>query len=265
MQRDDKPALVALALMLAAILALAAIEVGFRNAPTDPPAQSSSAGVDQQQDDYRPPRGSEDGHFFGDSWAQWLMAIFTVAATGISAMAVKLVNDTLKTSREATLAAFEAVSVTRDIGERQVRPYILYEGTKVGVLKLEATHPKRLELEVTLRNCGASPGIITARSGAIYGPANHGIWESKGGSWQSLRMVIGPNQTDRLRFDGISADPSGNFTWFSIGVLLWYESLSGSAYEEHFWLTFDGSEMRQDFHDAGHALYRPQNDDSHED
>lgn len=127
MHRDDKPALIAFALMLAAILAIAALEVGFRYSTANPPAQERTAGVDQESQAYGPPRSTEDGHFLGDSLAQWIMAGFTALATVVSAVAVKLVNDTLKTSRDASSAAVNAVTAANaanDLMRQDQRPWV---------------------------------------------------------------------------------------------------------------------------------------------
>lgn len=263
MQRDDKSALLALALLLLAIVILAFLDFADRSGCHQGTHQSSQ-GVSQQNEENGPPwePSSECYQMFGDSAAQWLMALFTIIATGISLYAVIIVNRTLRTSQKATEAAVEAVTVTRKMGERQLRPYIVYQSGKISVLTLAPPHPKQLELRIIVKNCGATPAIIIAKSGALYGPSDGSGWKSMGGSWLSLRTVVGANQTQRLTFDGPRADRDGSFSWFSIGVLIWYESLSGTRYEDSFWLTFDGTDLRQDFpENSRHTLYRPQHDE----
>lgn len=59
-----------------------------------------------------------------DTYAQWLMAAFSIAATVASIYAVKLLRDTLKATRKAVKSSNKAVAVTRRIGEAQVRAYV---------------------------------------------------------------------------------------------------------------------------------------------
>lgn len=66
----------------------------------------------------------DDHVFFGDGYAQWLMAILAAAATGASVWAVILLRATLKATRDAVKAADDAVEVTREMGQRQMRAYV---------------------------------------------------------------------------------------------------------------------------------------------
>lgn len=257
MARDDKPALIALALILAALLALATLEIGSRHIAGEQPSNSESSWVDGNENGNSPPGLSENGHIFGDSWAQWAMAFFTALATGISAYAVKLVNDTLRTSRDGTQAAMDAVAVTRDIGERQIRPYILHDSASVRLVRSDDGIPSHLEVTVVVRNRGVTPATINAISCKVYAPSEGAGWTSRGSSWQAAAMSIGPDQTETFKFKGIDAADDGTFTWFSIGILIWYVGESKSAYEGHFWLTYDGNELGQGYALPDFELFRP--------
>ena len=67
------------------------------------------------------------GWKLGDSYPQWIMAVFTAAAAGISIWAVRLVNDTLEESRKATVAATqaaEAANRSNEIARAEQRPWL---------------------------------------------------------------------------------------------------------------------------------------------
>lgn len=113
--RRDRGALIALALALLAISFCVWISQ---------PAYSQKTGQTDQETDAKI---GEDGHvetvYFGlfkpaDTVAQWMVALLSFVATGVSAWAVILVRSTLNETREA-------VAVTRRIGEAQLRlrPY----------------------------------------------------------------------------------------------------------------------------------------------
>lgn len=140
MDRYDKRALIALGMVLLAIVSLALIESLADSPASQPPTYATGSALDDQGEYERtPPREAAPHSFnwFHDSMAQWLMAIFTAAATAISLFAVRLVNATLKTNITATNATIEAVATAKEIGARQLRPYILYDSATIG--KLQAT------------------------------------------------------------------------------------------------------------------------------
>lgn len=86
-----------------------------------------------------------------DTYAQWVMALFSMFATGISVWAVVLLRNTLVTTREAVRAADDAVMVTREMGKAQVRAYLSAVG---GEFSLDGTW---FWLKVRVRNDGQSP------------------------------------------------------------------------------------------------------------
>ncbi|SFV33151.1 hypothetical protein SAMN05216456_1902 [Devosia crocina] len=252
MHRDDKPALIALALLLTAILLLAAFEISSRHAPSYPPSQNDAAGI--QQNEERDGGGTQNVQT--DSMTDWLTVVLTGVATLISAIAVRLVNETLKTSRDASSAALDAVAVSREIGERQLRPYIVYDGASFHFDDGTHSVPPHVKVKARFRNAGISPAKVTSFSYSVYGPSDAG-WTNKGTSWQQLRSTIGQNNTQSFEIQGITADKEYKYSWFSVGILVWYEGITGAQYEDSVWLLFDGEEMRQGFPDMGHALYRP--------
>lgn len=205
-----------------------------------------------------------------EEWgSKWALGMLIVAGleTAITLLGVFLVWQTLQAARadgaqnkRAAEAAEATVSVTKEVGAAQLRPYIVYDSTKISTLTAPSTKSgitKSLELDISFRNCGLTPGVITATSGALYAPGGKGEWRGAGSSWRPVRVVIGPNQTEKIRYAGISADENDKFSWFTIGILICYESLPGPTFEEYVWLTFDGAGMRQDYSSQGFSLYRP--------
>lgn len=190
--------------------------------------------------------------------------IIAAMGVGVTAIGVVYVALTLSEARKTTTAALqgaaaaiEANNTAKDIGKKQLRPYIVYNSAKFDKLWISPSQA-RLQVDVSFRNCGLSPGVITAASRAVYAPRGKGKWDQAGAGWQRHRILIGPEQTERVIFDAIESDPDGNFSWFSIGILLWYEDLFGNRYDdEHVWLIFDGRSFRQIF-DHGFSLYRPE-------
>lgn len=212
-------------------------------------------------------------------WASWMFysAAATVALTLVALFAIyrtlhhtgraaNYTRDMLREAKATTRAAIETIEITREIGNRQVRPYITYDSGAVEVFEVEGVYPlgekpnpKHLHLEVKLRNGGNSPGIVTAVSSAVYAPTGEEGWKQNGSSWRQFRMITGASQSNDVGFRAVDADKRGEFTVFAIGVIIWYEDLMGSKFEESFWLYFDGRELRQDMplNLFDWKLYRP--------
>lgn len=164
-------------------------------------------------------------------------------------------------ARVTTKAALETVAVTREIGARQLRPYLAFHSGTVKQLGVQGSKERFLELDICFRNCGVSPAVITATTSVIYAPSGGPRWELKTQSWRPTRIFIGPSQTEQVRYQAISADKNGRFSWFTMGILLQYSVGSGepndTPFEDYIWLTYDGSGLRQDYHDPSFSIYRP--------
>ncbi len=174
----------------------------------------------------------------------------------------KMVGEAVRT----TEAALETVSLTEKIGNRQIRPFVSYEKGNLEIVGAPGKPGRFINIDAVFRNCGASPGVITATSTSIYVPGGkNGKWKRVSANLRSVRIIIGPNQTDRISYQAISSDPDGSFSWFAIGILIWYEGMAISAstevFEEHFWLHFNGNRLRQDYPSTGYDLYRPERND----
>lgn len=81
------------------------------------------------------------------------MAIVSVVATVLSFIAVILLNNTLKETREAVGAADDAVKVTREIGEAQARAYITIAQASITFFK------NNFDLHISFENSGRSPSL----------------------------------------------------------------------------------------------------------
>jgi hypothetical protein len=91
-----------------------------------------------------------------DTFAQWLMAVLSVFATGASIAAVVLVRDSLKLTREATNAAVEANRLTRQIYVAENRAWIEIEHV-IATSPLtwnKETKEGRLTLNIAVKNTG---------------------------------------------------------------------------------------------------------------
>ena len=105
-----------------------------------------------------------------DTLAQWVMAIIGLVATGISAWAVVLLKQTLMQTSIATTAAQDATAVTRDIGQRQVRAYLIDLNVRVTNYRPGALPT----YYVTMKNTGQSP----ARSVRVAFGSRHGLGDA---------------------------------------------------------------------------------------
>jgi hypothetical protein len=164
--RGDRGALVALGMMLAAVLVVAVLGAG------EPPNPEITQTGNHQIPSNQHQHVSETISAFypwQDSYAQWLMAFFSVLATGVSFWAVRLVRDTLEQSRSATTAAFQANEISREIGRSQTRAYL-------SVKTIEAQiESGMLVFYATVENSGQTPAKkiradcnLTVDTGEIY-------------------------------------------------------------------------------------------------
>lgn len=120
-----------------------------------------------------------------DTIAQWLMAVFSIIATGTSIWAVLLLRGTLAATREANANAADGVAAARDavseatrIGEAQVRSYLqIVEGHLALVPAALGITDQQVRPVVTIRvkNYGQSPARWFQWSAiARYHPPLHG-------------------------------------------------------------------------------------------
>ncbi|QNQ62412.1 hypothetical protein IB024_01225 [Brucella sp. 6810] len=191
----------------------------------------------------------------------YLQIWLSLVTVGASVTAAWFAYGAVKEARQSTRIAQKELAVTEDTAKQQLRPYIVFDTSEIRVLRAEGDPAKILQLDIGFRNCGSTPAILTAASSSVYAPDGSGRWPLHESSCRPFRMVIGPNQTDKIRFKGVTDDGKGTFPWFTIGILVWYENLANTKFEDSFWLTYDGTGMRQDYHTSPeYALYRPSED-----
>ncbi|MDE0921354.1 MAG: hypothetical protein OSA96_00045 [Aurantimonas coralicida] len=131
---------------------------------------------------------AENQLLWGDGIAQWVMAISGVLALLLSAWAVWLLARTLEATRSAVKAADDAVTVTRDIGQAQVRAYIA-----VGDLRVDKFAIGMVPVvSFTIKNVGQSPARrfqIVTRVLRDRGPFPTKLRFS-GEKWDGMRIDI---------------------------------------------------------------------------
>ncbi len=104
------------------------------------------------------PRDSFDP--WSDTYAQWGMMVLSAVAAFISWKAVVYVRETLEETRRAVSAAEASVSVARQIGNAQLRAYILPFNTELFCMTEPDGAVQRLGVKLTYRNSGQTPGYV---------------------------------------------------------------------------------------------------------
>ena len=152
-----------------------------------------------------------------DTFAQWIMAFFGVVATGVSVWAVILLKRTLKESRRATETALRAaeaaeqtVEVTRDIGQRQIRAYMVANtADMVWVQGFDESETTILNygIRITWKNCGDTPArrcrchaSVKVFDDLIPQDYEYPDLDAPG---ISIKNHVGPDQTLLYRLGGI--------------------------------------------------------------
>jgi len=124
--------------------------------PTDKPRPEHDGGSAED--------GDENPHqdpniILGDGWAQWAMVVLSFFALGVSAWAVWLLRDTLKATRDAVRSADDAVEVTREIGQKQMRAYV-----NLQTADLHWSDEEPLQIKVIIENTGQTPARNVRRA-----------------------------------------------------------------------------------------------------
>lgn len=153
--RDDRPALVALGLILFAIVLVALIDINSRQ-PSGDEITPNNAGQVQQQpksDVTETEASASEFDFWRDSFPQYLMAGFAVVATGVSWRALFLLRKTFEETKRTADAANNANKTARQMGEAQVRAYV-----SVSNLEGRITHEEPfLYMSASMHNAGRTP------------------------------------------------------------------------------------------------------------
>lgn len=104
-------------------------------------------------------------------YALWLLAISTLT-TGITAFGVWYVRRTLVETSEAVRAADDAVAVTREIGRKQTRAYVVVSEPSIDFKDVGGT--QFLIVKIVFKNTGQTPAM---KFGATF--SAHFGWEDE--------------------------------------------------------------------------------------
>lgn len=135
-------------------------------------------------------------------WTQGMfwVALFSMVVTAIGvlyvAMTLKATKDATTASGQAANAADQAVAVTQEIGQKQVRAYLTIR--KIKVLQYEANIP--IKTSIHIQNTGQTPAIdVSIKYDFPYEIANRdNKARFNGGSTWHMKYAIGPGVTSKM-------------------------------------------------------------------
>ncbi|WP_162786517.1 DUF2160 domain-containing protein [Hyphomonas sp. CACIAM 19H1] len=223
-----------------------------------PPVVIGLAPPETSPKTYNPEQYGDQADLIAQRWMAWsAVALLIVTTIGVILVGITVwqTRSVLFEARRTADAASDTLAATRTIGDRQLRPYILYDSADNTYWTAEDGRQSG-SVDISFRNCGQNPGIITNRMATVSGPKKGGGWHWIGDQFSRGRVILGPGQTTKFRFSTTSADDKGRFSWYEIGVLISYHDQYGTTYEDHVWLTFDLREFRQDYMAAGERKFR---------
>ncbi|MCB1431838.1 MAG: hypothetical protein KDK75_05175 [Alphaproteobacteria bacterium] len=147
-------------MLLAAVVIVFAISSWSSNPSDSGKGQPGTDEVGQGQGDNVTKPIASEFYPWRDSYAQWLMAVFSIVATGVSMWAVGLVKGTLDETRLARDAseraigeAQEANNISRAMAMLQLRAYLTVSECQHQAL------PDGYLLSVVIRNSGQTPAF----------------------------------------------------------------------------------------------------------
>lgn len=134
--------------MLAALVFIPLFDLASNYYARDHIVSSDECAIQQRSDSDNTPviTCPRDFDLMEDTLAQWLMAVFSVAAVGVSIWAVRLVNATLTTNRTAN-------KIAKSVGRKQVRAYIAICDVRLH----EADEGYASKIIVSYENFGQTP------------------------------------------------------------------------------------------------------------
>jgi hypothetical protein len=143
----DRYALIVLVSALAAIV----LVVWFSKSPNEKVTQPYAQSADYPKEHHGPAEGHWLPEFSArDTYAQWFMAALSALATAVSIWAVYILRKTLEETRRAVKSTDDAVTITREIGEKQLRAYITIPTATVG-------GPDKPVVTINFKNSGQTP------------------------------------------------------------------------------------------------------------
>lgn len=121
-----------------------------------PPSGDIATGEADEHNPQAEIQPSERHLFLSDTWAQWLMALGTIATVVLVTWTVLVTRKMLKEAEDTATAARDAVDVTRVIGEKQVRAYVAFD---LSSFPDTISIKEKPNIRIGISNSGQSPAI----------------------------------------------------------------------------------------------------------
>lgn len=220
-------------------------------------AAESSGGNHDGEDEYsensetqKPPGAAENSGIWGvwgDTPAQWIMALFGIVATGISIWAVWLLKQTLKATREAVATTEASVEAMRDGNERMLRAYVCVTETEI-----KRENDRVIRALVYVSNSGQTPArnITSWTKIRVGDPSGFVVPENLDGGSKST-IGTGTTYTLQARTEPLS-DEVWNRVWTRKAPLWVWGALS---YDDIFGKERRVTSFRLRLHDIDEVLY----------
>jgi hypothetical protein len=245
----DGYALVAVGLLLAAILVVAALEIGARYSLDQRVKQPDSATTEQYQEQRGPAEGRWWPEFQArDTYAQWAMAVLALFGVAISIVGVIWIRQTLVATQETAEAARNSVGaamaandIAREIGKDQSRAYVHADSAVIFWGSTSKDASPYVQLEII--NTGATPAKwfeyqSTAYAKAVASGEDIDPWDS---------LIDGPKRWGNLGGGGSLTFPINNQATtdaiqlgfanksaFLVQGVIRYETFFGELFESEF-------------------------------
>ncbi|MCR6670334.1 hypothetical protein [Devosia ginsengisoli] len=236
--RNDRPALVVLALLIASIVLVSFMGLYARHEANYQVGCYAPTEVNESGQQQYEPVCPEDHLIFGDGAAQWVMAIFALVATGVSWRALVLIRRTFIETERTAEAAVEANKIARETTTRQLRAY-------VGVRRVDVVTfgiGQNTRIEAVFVNAGQTPAkrvklsFLTIGVRSLAG-AKFPIGKFRSEDWRVGYIEIGPGETYTAACTGaipLDEEAKWMFTnkkyFIIVGALLRYEDVFGKRH-----------------------------------
>ena len=122
--RGDRPALIVLGLLVAALLVVSFVGLYARHEANYQVGCYAPTEVNESGQKQYEPVCPEDYLLFGDGAAQWVMALFAMVATGASLVGIVLLRRTFEETRNTALEAASANKLARESLAADQRPWL---------------------------------------------------------------------------------------------------------------------------------------------
>lgn len=135
--KDDRLALMALCAILTAIVFVSFFEIGARQPTNNWVVQQQ--GHQLGEDDSGELAVPATSQIWGDTYPQWIMAVFAFAATLVSWRALVLIRLTFKETERTARAAIRANEIAQEGAIQQLRAYVELPKSPLQIWQLEVS------------------------------------------------------------------------------------------------------------------------------